>query len=60
MKACRRCRLIIEKENTCPACNASDLTTDYGGMVLVMDPEKSEVAQLMNVKIPGKYATNVK
>lgn len=60
MKACRMCRLISEKSQKCPLCGSEDLTADYGGLIIMMDPENSDIAKRLNIKTPGKYATNIK
>jgi DNA-directed RNA polymerase subunit E" len=58
-KACRQCRRVIEEDNvkTCPVCGSdTQFTTFWRGYVIIMDPEKSEIAQKMGVTAPGKYA----
>ena len=62
MKACRQCQFLIvdKKENRCPNCNSTDLSEDYSGVVIIIDPEKSEIAQKLNVKNPGQYALRVR
>lgn len=60
MKACRDCHLIVEgKESVCPRCGG-DLSERFSGMVIIIDPEKSAVAKMINVNTPGKYAIKVK
>ncbi len=60
MKACRNCRLLVEKESKCPLCNSEDLTGDYAGMLIIIDPARSEIAKNLNITSPGKYAVNIK
>ena len=57
-KACRQCRRVIEEENVkaCPVCSDTQFTTFWRGYVIIMDPERSEIAQRMGVTTPGKYA----
>lgn len=55
-KACKNCKYVIEEGDVCPACKGTDLTTNWKGFVIVVDIEKSEVAQKMGVSLPGKYA----
>lgn len=54
----------IEKKekvkNRCPNCNSTDLSDDYSGMILVIDPESSEIAKRMSVTKPGQYALRVR
>ena len=55
-KVCKACKLIIDKGDKCPQCGASKLTTSWKGYVVIFDPEESEIAKKMGVKVPGKYA----
>ncbi len=60
-KACRRCHAIVERDaDKCPYCGSRDLTEDWEGMVIVIDPEKSEVAKLLGITRPGRYAIKVR
>lgn len=70
VRACRKCRKIIEEDNfktpaeknkrkiikECPVCGSQAFTTFWKGYVLVIDPEKSDVAKSMEVTTPGRYA----
>ncbi len=55
-KACRECRYIVEEGDVCPNCGSKNLTSFWKGMVIVIDPEKSEIAKKLGIKRPGKYA----
>jgi len=55
-KACKNCRRIIDKGNVCPVCKSTDLTTNWKGFVIVIDPTNSEIAKKLGIKLPGKYA----
>lgn len=57
-KACRRCHALT-KENKCPVCGSTDLSVNWSGIAIIIDPENSEVAKLLGVKVPGRYAINV-
>ncbi len=60
MSACKECRYIIHtKEKVCPKCQG-ELSEKYSGMVIVLDPERSEVAKLIGVNMIGSYAVRVK
>lgn len=53
--ACRNCKtLTTEKE--CPRCKSKDLTKNWKGFIYVVNPEKSEIAKLLNLNSRGKYA----
>ncbi len=57
-KACKKCHRII-KGDICPVCKSTELTANWKGYILVIDPEKSEVAKNFNITTPGKYALRV-
>jgi len=54
-KACKNCHRIVEGD-VCPICKDAQLTASWKGFVVIMDPEKSEVAKKLNITTPGKYA----
>jgi DNA-directed RNA polymerase subunit E" len=58
-KACKNCRMISNGP-ICPNCKSSNLSDDWTGIVIVMDPKNSEIAQKMGIKAPGKYAIRVR
>ena len=54
-KACKKCRRIVEG-NFCPTCKDSQLTSNWKGYVMVIDPVNSEIAKKLEIKTPGRYA----
>ncbi len=54
-KACKQCHRVVEG-NLCPVCKDSQLTTSWKGFIVIADPERSELAKKLGIKIPGKYA----
>lgn len=60
MKACRDCHMISEGVEACPACRSHELSKDFLGQVIVLDAEKSIIAQKMNIDTKGKYALRVR
>lgn len=56
IKACKKCKRIIEKGSVCPVCQNTDLTTNWKGFVIIIDTEHSELAKKLGVEVPGKYA----
>ncbi|NPA38270.1 MAG: DNA-directed RNA polymerase subunit E'' [Candidatus Nanohaloarchaeota archaeon] len=58
-KACRQCGRIIEEGNECPVCKTKDLTTTFKGILVIFDPEGSEIAVISGKSVPGKYAVKV-
>ena len=58
--ACKECRYIIgTKEKVCPKCQG-ELSDKFSGMVIILDPERSEIAKIINVNALGSYAVRVK
>ncbi len=58
LKACKECRRLVEKGRKCPYCGG-ELTTNWKGIVIIIDPEKSEVAKAIGITTPGKYAIRI-
>ncbi len=58
-KACANCHFIT-KENVCPKCRSTSLSEDFGGIVIVFDPQTSAVAKAMKIKDKGRYALKVR
>ena len=58
-QVCRECHRIISGQ-TCPICNSSNLSSDWSGMVIIIDPERSEIAKKIDVKVADKYALKVR
>lgn len=57
--ACRNCRYISDKK-PCPNCGSQDLSTKWEGEIIILNPEKSKIAKLLNIIKPGRYAIEVK
>jgi len=57
--ACRKCKFININSDVCKNCGSADLTKEWYGYVVVIDPEKSEIAKKLGIKIPGRYALKV-
>lgn len=54
-KACKICSTIYEGAK-CPKCDSTEHTESYKGRIYVKDPEKSEIAQKLNLKDKGNFA----
>lgn len=58
--ACRKCKYILSEDDTkCPICGGTELSDDWSGLVIILDPSSS-VAEMMGVKKPGRYAIKVR
>ncbi|HID43151.1 MAG TPA: DNA-directed RNA polymerase, subunit E'' [Archaeoglobaceae archaeon] len=57
--ACRQCKFISVDSSACKNCGSTELTKEWYGYVIILDPENSEIAKKLGVKIPGKYSLKV-
>jgi len=55
-KACKICKNIYEGEDKCPNCGSKEFVESYKGRVYIVNPEKSEVAENLNLKTQGNFA----
>lgn len=58
-RACRTCKIITD-ENVCPICRSTDLSDDFSGLLVIMDPEGSQLAAKMKIKQEGRYALKIR
>ena len=58
-KACKICKAIYEGDK-CPKCDSKESTESFKGRVVVLNPEKSEIAQKLNIKDKGNFAIKVR
>ena len=58
MKACTVCKMLSSKER-CPACG-NPTSDNWSGLLIVIDPENSDVAKELGITVPGEYALRVK
>jgi DNA-directed RNA polymerase subunit E" len=56
---CRECHRVVEGES-CALCGTTNLSSDWAGYLVIIDPEHSEIAKRMNIKLPGRYALKVR
>ncbi|MDF2422394.1 MAG: transcription elongation factor Spt4 [Nitrosopumilus sp.] len=56
--ACRKCKHVTTLK-VCPNCKSSDLTPDWAGVVLVVDPTNSEISKTLGITAKGKYAIKI-
>lgn len=56
--ACRKCKCVTTGK-VCPVCKSTDLTPDWNGIVLVVEPTDSIVAKTLGITAKGKYALQV-
>ena len=58
LKACTHSSLLTEKEQ-CPLCK-NPTSSNWSGLLIVTDPEESEVAKELGITEPGEYALRVR
>ena len=51
---------MITDKSVCPQCKSTDLSDDFSGIVIILDPENSEIAKLMNISRKGRYAVRIR
>ena len=55
--ACAECNAILsDEEDQCNHCPTSPVSRDWQGLVIVLNPEMSEVGKRMGVTRAGSYA----
>ena len=63
--ACGECNRILPDPPSkndpvqCHHCPSAPVTTDWSGYVVILQPERSEVAQRLNITDSGSYALKV-
>jgi DNA-directed RNA polymerase subunit E" len=60
VKACKMCNTIVEEGDKCPNCGSKELTEGVKGRIVVLNPEKSEVAKKLNLKEKGNFAVKTR
>ncbi|MCY0850546.1 transcription elongation factor subunit Spt4 [Sulfuracidifex metallicus] len=59
-KACKNCKALTTPDIAkCPVCDGQYFTDEWEGMVIIIDLE-SDIAKLMGVQKPWKYAISLK
>lgn len=56
--ACRKCKTLTT-EKVCPNCGSTELSEEWSGLVIIINPEKSQVARTLNITKQGRYALKV-
>ena len=44
----------------CPRCPDAQLSADWQGLTILLDPSRSQVAQTLGIEAPGNYALKVR
>ena len=59
-RACTNCRRLVKEGSECPVCKSKELTSSWRGMVVIYDPDNSEIAKEIGIEAPGRYAIRVR
>ncbi|MEK6875425.1 MAG: transcription elongation factor subunit Spt4 [Nanoarchaeota archaeon] len=54
-KACKICKMIYEGSK-CPNCDSKESIDNFKGRIIVLNPEKSEIAQKIKLTKKGNFA----
>ena len=57
-KACTRCHRIMD-DDRCAICNVAS-SRNGSGFLIIIDPEKSDIAKELKIELPGEYALRVR
>lgn len=55
-KACRKCKTIYEGKEKCPKCDSKEFSEGFKGRIVVVNPEKSDIAKKLKLNEKGEYA----
>lgn len=59
-KACRNCKALVDREvEVCPVCNGREFVEEWSGVVIVVDPENSEIAKTLKVNQRGRFVVKL-
>ena len=58
-KACRECSTLTTG-TMCPKCKTTNLSDDFSGLAIIINPQESEIALTMRIKEKGRYALRVR
>ncbi|MCW1301061.1 MAG: transcription elongation factor subunit Spt4 [Candidatus Nanoarchaeia archaeon] len=56
--ACKKCH-ALSTERKCKCCGSTEVSTNWSGVIIVLDPSKSKIAELLKLRAPGEFAINV-
>lgn len=59
LKACKSCQRVFDDLDVCPVCNGQT-TKEWQGLIVVLDPSRSEIAKRSNITEAGRYALKVR
>ena len=57
-KVCKTCRIFVEGDK-CPLCQGTQFVENWKGRIIMVNPEKSEIAKKLDIKKKGIYAIKI-
>jgi len=58
-KVCKKCKVFVEG-NVCPNCKSNQFSINWQGRIYVLDANKSQIANKIEIKVNGEYAIKVR
>ena len=56
--ACRKCRTLTT-DKACPNDGSTELSKEWSGLIIIINPDRSQVAKTLGITKPGRYALKV-
>jgi DNA-directed RNA polymerase subunit E" len=50
---------MLTTEKACPNDGSTELSNEWSGLIIIINPDKSQVAKTLNITKPGRYALKV-
>jgi DNA-directed RNA polymerase subunit E" len=58
-RACKNCFYILPRGTVCPVCKGNSFSPRWNGLLVIIDPARSTIADRLNIKSKGQYALSV-
>jgi DNA-directed RNA polymerase subunit E" len=58
-RSCTSCKKIVVQKELCPVCG-KPTSTNWSGFLLIIDPDKSDIAKELNINLSGEYSLKVR
>ena len=55
IRACRKCKTVFEGSK-CTKCGSEEFSENFKGRIVILNPEKSEIANNIKIREKGTYA----
>ncbi|MEM0001313.1 MAG: transcription elongation factor subunit Spt4 [Desulfurococcaceae archaeon] len=59
-KACRSCRSLVDRDvQVCPVCGSKEFSDEWDGVIIIINPDSSEIAKTMEIKNRGRFVVKL-